>query len=211
MPAAKRNQSFSFPGYSFNDNEATVTFTGIVAVEKALPALASAQTGTLTTRTNNSDGVATLTTGHGIVTGKVDIYWAAGVRYGVDGVVSSNEVTISGGAGDNLPTQSTAVTVVIPTTLNVNFDGDEVEIIGLFYRNTSDSGAKAHIALTDAGTAVIKEADLVPVESHGGLANTWNIEGGDANPFTGNRITAGTASHDSTTAGIVYICAGITS
>lgn len=211
MPAAKRNQSFSFPGYSFTDNEATVTFTGIVAVEKALPALVAAQTGTLTTRSDDNTGEATLSTGHGIVNGKVDVYWAAGVRYGMDATVATNVIAIDGGAGDVLPTQSTACTVVIPTVLNVNFDGDELEIIGLFYRNDGDSGAKAHMSLIDAGAAIIKEVDMVPYASHGGLTNTWNIEGGDTNVFTGNRITNGTASHDSLIAGIVYICAGITS
>ena len=212
--AAQRLKSFSFPGYSFNDQESAVTFAGAVIVEKAIPALVAAQTGTLTTRTNTTDGVCTISTGHGIVTGKVDLYFAAGVRYGVDAVVATNEVTISGGAGDNLPTEDDPVTVVIPTVIEVNFDGDTLEIIGLFYRNSGDATAQAdaaaHLSLIDAGDAIIKEVDLVHETETGGCNNVWNIEAGETNVFTGNRITDGTASHDSTSAGTVYILAGIT-
>jgi hypothetical protein len=211
MPKAQRLKSFSFPGYSFNDQQAAVEFTGIVAVEKEIPALVAAQTGTLTTRTDNDTGVATLTTGHGIVNGKVDVYFASGVRYGMDATVSTNEITIDGGAGDNLPTQSDPITVVIPTVVNVNFDGDELEMIGVFYRNPSDTGAKAHLSLIDAGDAIIEEIDLVHETANGGLDAVWNIEAGDTNVFTGNRITDGTTSHDSTSAGTLYILAGITS
>ena len=209
--AAQRLKSFSFSGYSFGDQEAAVTFEGAVIVEKAIPALVAAQTGTLTTRTNNTDGVCTLDTGHGIVTGKVDVYWATGVRYGVDAVRDVNAITISGGAGDNLPTEDDPVTVVIPTVIEVNFDGDTLEIIGLFYRNPSDTGAKAHLSLIDAGDAIIREQDLVHETATGGCNNIWNIEAGETNVFTGNRITDGTASHDSTSAGTVFILAGITS
>lgn len=208
--SAQENRSFSFPGYSFNNQQAAVAFAGAVIVEKALAALVAAQTGTLTTRTDNDTGVATLTTGHGIVNGKVDVYWATGVRYGMDATVATNAVTVDGGAGDNLPDQDTACTVVIPTAVEVNFDGDTLEIIGIFYRNASDTGAKAHISLTDAGTAIIKEQDLVHETANGGLDAIWNIEAGDTNVFTGNRITAGSASHDSASAGTLYILAGIT-
>ena len=211
MPRAQEIRSFQFPGYSFNDNSAAVEFAGIVAVEKTLAALVAAQTGTLTTRTDDNTGVATLSTGHGIVNGKVDVYWATGVRYGMDATVATNAISIDGGAGDNLPAESTAVTVVIPTAVEVNFDGDTVEIIGIFYRNPSDTGAKAHLTLTDSGPATIKELDLVHETANGGCDNVWNIEAGDTNVFTGNRITAGSASHDSTSAGTLYILAGITS
>jgi hypothetical protein len=211
MPKAQRLKSFSFPGYSFNDQQAAVEFTGIVAVEKPIPALVAAQTGTLSTRTNNTDGVCTLSTGHGIVTGKVDLYFAAGVRYGVDATVSGSDVTISGGAGDNLPTEDDPITVVIPTVVNVKFDGDDAEIVGVFYRNPTDTGAKAHLSLLDSGDAIIEEIDLVHETANGGCNNVWNLEAGDTNVFTGNQITDGTTSHDSTSAGTLYILAGITS
>lgn len=211
MTTAQRIKGFTFDNQSFANNEAQVEFTGTVAVTKPIAALVAAQTGTLTTRTDSDTGVATLSTGHGIVNGKVDVYFAAGVRYGMDATVSTNEITIDGGAGDNLPTEDDPVTVVIPTAVEVNFDGDTLEIIGIFYRNTSDTGAKAHLSLTDAGDAIIKEQDLVHETANGGLDAVWNIEAGDTNVFTGNRITAGSVSHDSTSAATLYILAGITS
>jgi hypothetical protein len=212
MPRAQALRSFSFPGHSLADQAAAVEFTGTVGVEKDLPAVGAAQTGTLTTRTDDNTGVATLSTGHGIVsTDVVDVYWSGGVRYGMVATVSTNAVSLEGGAGDNLPAQSTPVTVVKQTAVEVNFDGDTLKIIGIFYRNTSDTGAKAHLDLQDAGDATIKEVDLVHETANGGCSNIWNIEGGDTNVFSGNRITHGAASHDSASAGKLLILAGINS
>lgn len=209
---AQQIRSFAFPGYSFQDSATAVDFEGAVIVEKALAALVAAQTGTLTTRTDDDTGVATLSTGHGIESADVcDVYWADGVRHGMTATVATNAVSLDGGAGDNLPAEDTAVTVVKQTAIEVNFDGDTLEIIGIFYRNTSDSGAKAHLDLQDAGDATIKEVDLVTEKANGGMSKIWDIENGDTNDFTGNRITHGAASHDSTSAGTLYILAGITS
>jgi len=209
MPTAQSSKIFTFPGYAFSDQAAAVNFVSALAVEKTLAALVAAQTGTLTTRTDDNTGVVTLSTGHGIVNGKVDVYWATGVRYGMDATVATNAVSIDGGAGDVLPTQDDPCTVVIPTAIEVNFDGDDAQIVGIMYRNPSDTGAKAHLSLTDAGAAIIKEADLVHDTEPGGVNNVWDIANGDTNVFTGNRITAGSASHDSTSAGTLYILVGI--
>lgn len=79
--------------------------------------LAPAKSGSLTTRTNNSDGTLTMSTGHGITTGaRLDLYWATGSRRGITvGTVSGNSVPISSGTGDNLPTAATAITAMVPT------------------------------------------------------------------------------------------------
>ena len=212
MPRAQDTRSFSFPGYSFQDAASVVEFTGIVAVEKELPAVAAAKTGSLTTRTDDNTGVATLSTGHGILTNDVvDVYWSGGIRFGMVATVSGNAVSLEGGAGDNLPAQDTACTVVKETAIEVNFDGDTLEIIGIFYRNTSDTGAKAHLDLQDAGDASIEEVDIVHEKANGGLNRIWDIENGDTNVFSGNRITHGAASHDSASAGKLLILAGINS
>jgi hypothetical protein len=212
MPRAQALRSFSFPGYSFADQAAAVEFTGIVSVEKDLAAAGSAQTGSLTTRTDDNTGVATLSTGHGLLTNDVvDVYWSGGIRFGMVATVSGNAVSLEGGAGDNQPAQDTPCTVVKQTAIEVNFDGDTLEIIGIFYRNTADTGAKAHLDLQDAGDASIEEVDLVHEKANGGCSKIWNIEGGDTNVFSGNRITHGAASHDSASAGTLFILAGISS
>lgn len=212
MPRAQHTRTFSFPGYPFQDGAATVDFTGIVAVEKDLVALVAAQTGPLSTRTDDNTGVATLSAGHGIlINDVVDVYWDGGIRFGMVATVSGNAVSLEGGAGDNLPAQDAAVTVVKQTPVEVNFDGDTLKVIGIFYRNTSDTGAKAHLDLQDAGDASIEEVDLVHEKANGGCSKIWNIEGGDTNVFSGNRITHGAASHDSASAGTLFILAGISS
>lgn len=216
MPSAQELRSFQFPGYSFNDQSAAVTFVGMVTVEKTIAALIAAQTGTLSTRTDDDTGEATLLTGHGIETGDiVDIYWSGGRRYGVTvGTVSGTAVPFGAaggeGSGDALPTATTAITVVEQTAVEVNFDGDDAQIIGIFYQNASDTGAKGHLDLQDAGDASIEAVNLVHETANGGLDNIWNISAGDTNAFTGNRITHGAASHDSTSAGKLYILVGIT-
>lgn len=213
MPTAQKAWSFQFPGiraFSSSGGNA-VSFVGAVTVTKTLPALVAAQTGTLATRTDDNTGVATLSTGHGIITGnKVDVYWSGGVRYGMDATVSTNAVTIDGGAGDNLPIATTAVTVVKQTVIEINFDGDDAQIVGIFYDNPSDTGALAHLDLQDSGDATIEEIDLVHNTANGADAAIYDIANGDTNVFTGNRVTQGKASHDSTSAATLYILVGIT-
>jgi len=204
--------SFQFPGYSFaSDGTNNVTHVGSVIIEQAIPAIVAAQTGTLTTRTSDTAGIATLSTGHGIETGDVvDVYFAAGVRYGMTTTVATNAVTLASGAGDVLPLQDAAVTVVVQTAVEVNFDGDDAQIIGVFYRNPSDTGAKASLDLQDAADASIEAIDLVHEKANGADAAIYDIANGDTNVFTGNRITHGAASHDSESAGTLYILVGIT-
>ncbi len=211
MPLAQEIRSFMFPGYSFNAGGLSVSFESALAFTKVLAALAAAQCdGTLGTRTDDDAGVVTLSTGHGIETEDVvDVYWAGGVRYGMTATVSTNDVTVDGGAGDALPTQSTTITaVVVQTDFEINFDGDDAQIIGVFYRNPSDTGAKAHVDLLDSGSATIAELDLVHEAANGGLSHITNIAGGDTNIYTGNRVEAGKVSHDSQTAGTIYILVG---
>jgi len=213
MPSAQHNQSFTFPGYDFNAQESAVTFDSISAYEIPIPAVPAANTGTLSTRTDDNTGVATLVAGHTITTGAVvDVYWSGGVHYGMTAVVAANDVTIDLGAGDNLPIATTAITVVEQTEINpLNLDGDNAQIVALLYRNASDAAANAHLDLQDSGSSSIKEQDLVVETANGGLDAITNIAGGDTNGYTGNPITKGFASHDSASAGTLYVLAGIDS
>jgi hypothetical protein len=214
MPQSQEQRSFSFPGYAFNEQSPAVSFESTLAFTKSLPALVAAQCdGELTTRTDDDTGVVTLATDHGIKTADVvDVYWAGGVRYGMTASVATNEVTVDGGAGDELPlVEATITAVVVQTDWEVNFDGDDAQVIGVFYRNPSDTGAKAHLNLLDAGASSIEELDLVHETANGGLDHITNISGGDTNVYTGNRITAGKVSHDSQSAGTAYLLVGIVS
>jgi hypothetical protein len=214
MPTAQESHSFSFANglYSFNRGAAAVVFDTIIAHEIDLTAILAAQTGTLTTRTDNDTGVATLSTGHGLLTGDIcDVYWAAGMRYGMDATVSTNAVTLDGGGGDNLPDQDTAVTVVKQQVHNTPLDGDEADIVAVIYSNALAPTAKAHVDFQDSGNATIEEIDLVHYAANGGLDNICDISAGDTNIYTGNPITHVHASHNSTSAGKLYILAGVES
>ena len=81
--------------------------------------LTPAKVGSLTTRTDDNTGVATMVAGHGFITGNVvDVFWSGGMRYGMTATVATNAVTVDGGAGDALPIATTALTVSKPLTLD---------------------------------------------------------------------------------------------
>lgn len=214
MPSSPQlSQSFVFPGYSFNSGETAVTITATITKEAAIPANPAVNAGTLTTRTDNDTGVATLNVSHTIVTSGalVDVYWTGGVRYGMTATKSGAEVTIDGGSGDNLPTQSTAVILCAQTEFEMNFDGDNALVIGVIYSNPSDTGALGSVDFQDTSSGSVEQVDLVHYTANGGVkkgTNVWNISGGDTNVFSGNRITKFFASHDSTSAGTLYVLVG---
>lgn len=103
------------------------------AQESVNESIAAAKTGQLTTRTNNSDGTLTMSGGHGITDADVlDLYWSGGRRYNVVvGTVATNSVPISGGSGDNLPTNLTNITAQVQNVLNVDFPGDDIVQLAL--------------------------------------------------------------------------------
>ena len=74
------------------------------------------QEGTLTTRTNDSDGTLTMSSGsHGVVEDtSFDLHWDGGRRRHVKaGEVNITEIPITGGVGSPLPTISTTISVTV--------------------------------------------------------------------------------------------------
>jgi hypothetical protein len=136
-----------------------------------------------------------LTAGHGYSTGKADIFWLGGMRYDVDMVVSTNAVTLSGGAGDNYP-ESADVTVVIctPQQINTAIDGDKVQLLCI------NSTVRASVYFEDATGDSIKQIELTADQPH-----TYAISSGEASPLTGDPITVCYASNGTTTAGVLTI------
>jgi hypothetical protein len=65
------------------------------------PTLAAAKGGTLTTRTSDTAGTLTMSSGHGITDGQViDIYWSTGqVTSATVGTVATNSVPFTGATG----------------------------------------------------------------------------------------------------------------
>ncbi len=164
-----------------------------IELEVTLPA---GKAGTLTTRTDDNTGVVTVSSGHGITTSDtVDVYWDGGRRYGVDVTAQdSTTISIDLGAGDNLPTTSTAVVIVKQVAFNLALDGDNAKIVGVSYEVAGGSGYGCRVTLFDSADDTIAGLDLDANEP-----NIVDIEGGQTNPYTGDPITDGVASNGSST------------
>ncbi len=144
------------------------------------PSVAAGKAGSLTTRTDNDTGVATLGAGHGLLTAdKVDVFWTGGRRYNMSATVAGNEVTVDGGAGDNLPAEDTAVVLCKQVVVNAAFDPDDtVALLITATRRTS-------IVLVDAADAALLALDLAA-----GECCLWWEGSGLTCPIAGNPVAA---------------------
>lgn len=124
-----RSGTVTIAGFTFQTNKSTTAGTGGV---ENVATLAAAKIGTLSTRTNGTDGTLTMNSGHGITTGaRLDIYSASGVHYAATvGTVSVNSVPFTGAAGDALPTQGSAITAMVPTAVTCSVTGANAVAVG---------------------------------------------------------------------------------
>ena len=155
----------------------TRTAVGQIGHEVSLPA---ADAGSLTTRTNDTDGELTMDSGeHGISSSdKIDIYWDGGVAYEATvGTVSGTAVPFTGAHGDVLPTQDTDVAADVLVPLDTDFDGDLLEMIAMA------STKRGHYLFDDSGTAELAAGELTANEPW-----TWVADTGVSNPLTGNPV-----------------------
>jgi len=191
MPNVRERRTITFEGDSFatDDTIPSGQDTGMDGV--LLPA---AKTGVLTTRTDDDEGVITLTAGHGFSTGTYDIYWLNGCRYGVTLTISTNAATISGstGDGDVLPAADTAVTVAAPQSETFSVPA---------------SGAQTILVYAPAGKLRVSFRTSVPalvftVNHKGTEPKTyfWGAANGGASPLGSNAIATVFVSNGSTTA-----------
>lgn len=155
--------------------------------------IAVAHTGSLTTRTNNTDGTITMDPGHGLTTGRIDIYWSGGSRRGVSGTVTVDAVAITGGVGDNLPTQGTAVRVAAPHVEDLVFTGDNA-VTALVWATLAAADYPGWVVFTTAANAEVVAYQLtgsIPVWS-------WDLNTNTVNPFAGQSVTKVYFSHGNT-------------
>lgn len=152
----------------------------------------AAKTGSLTTRTNNTDGTLTMDPGHGIITGQVvDIYWVGGSRVGVVvGTVSVNSVPISGGSGDNLPAQSTAINVGIRQTEVGSVVGNNA-VAMLAFAALLTGDYYGYVSFLTAGDVQIAAYKLSPDRPNW----DWDNQGDASNPFSGQTVAKVLFSH----------------
>jgi len=199
MGTVTHGQSISGGGITIQPLPIQRTNSGTIALEDTLN---TAKAGTLSTRTDNNTGTLTLESGHGITDGQIiDVYWSGGVQRTVTvGTVSGTSVPIDGGIGDNLPTAATEITACVQKAINLAIDGDNADIVAVILE-TNDKSLRttANVQFLDAAADVIAEIDLVA-----NVPQVWDIEGGSANPFTGDPITNLKASQANSTTTETY-------
>jgi hypothetical protein len=180
MPTVTQNLNTSIGGISF-PSVISRTGTAVFAAEvsKPLATLAIAPAvAQLTTRTDDDTGVITCQAGHGIISADViDVYWDGGIRYGMVATVATNAVSVEGGAGDNLPTNLTSVYVCKQTQINVDVDGDDLEVLAVL------SNVRGHVVFAKNDDTEISAAELVAGEAYIFTSDTLA-----ANNLTGDPI-----------------------
>lgn len=199
MGTVTHGQSISGGGITIQPLPITRTNSGVIALEDTLDA---AKSGQLTTRTDDNTGTLTMSSGHGLTDGQIiDIYWSGGVQRSVTvGTVVTNSVPIDGGIGDNLPTNMTNITAVVQKSINLAIDGDNTDFISVCLETVDKTIRTAgNVQFRDSANDVIAEIDLVT-----NVPQVWDIEGGSANPFTGDPITNLKASQANTTSTETY-------
>lgn len=173
----------------------TVTGDGEVMVSPSAGIL-GAKPGELTTRTDNDTGVVTAEAGHGIETSDlVDVYWTGGARYGMTATVATNEITLDGGDGDNLPSLNEDVTLKVPETEAFVIEGDDCTAIAVY------SDVAGRVRFSDSGGVEYT------VTIAAGATDIWLDGSGVTNPIAGDSIIEVSFSHGSTSAQIMTAAA----
>lgn len=182
------NRSYKFGDLSFTANAAP---SSPLATPWSVD-VAPAKAGTLATRTNGTDGSLTMANGHGITTGaRLDIYWAGGSCYGATvGSVSGNTVPFTGAAGDALPSASTAITAMVPTSEPVTLTGNNAVAIG------ANCPAGGRVVFAASNNSAIY---AVPERSATNPSYVWVSTDGGTNPLAGGSVAKVFLSHGSTT------------
>lgn len=133
--------------------------------------------GTLTTRTDDDTGVATVS-GHDIVSAEVvDVFWTGGVRYGMTATVAGDAITVDGGNGDVLPAQATAVVVTKTVVVDLDFDGDDLVVFGM------TASKRTHVEFLTAADANIYGQELPEAGDW-----AWASGTGATNPLAGATV-----------------------
>lgn len=194
----KCNQTLSLPGVSISTTIDRSASGGVPPQDVAVPA---AKAGTLSTRTDNTDGELTMTdTDHGIETGdKITIFWADGIAYQATvGTVVGKAVPFTGAKGDNLPAKDTAITAGVIVVLDVDFDGDKLKMFAAM------SNRRGHVVFEDSGDAVLSAAELVANEPY------FYIDGVTAtNPLAGNPVDEVHVANGDATAAASFKMGGV--
>lgn len=171
------------------------TGDGQASVEVALPA---GKTVTNWVKTDANTAACDLPAGHGYSNGNFDVYWTSGgvnyIRRNVPGTISTNALSLDGGAGEDFPASATSGVVVCrQVAFNIAIDGDNSKLIAVAGEIAATSTSRLHVSLYDSADDEITNLNLTANEP-----SVTDIEGGASNPYTGDPITDGVASNGDT-------------
>ena len=151
--------------------------------------------GTLTTRTDDDTGVATLESGHGLQNGDyVTVFWSGGSRGYMAAAVAGDAITVDLGDGDVLPPQDTVVVVTKGVQVTSDFDGDDMQLI------VAKCDRRAFVGF------IVATVIAYPLELPAGEPWVWAADQVIANPLTGGPVHAFyVANSSATTAGMLLL------
>jgi len=175
-------------GETAQDNK-TITVDNIINASESIVAGDAGTAG--------ESGVMTLASGHGITSADtVAVIWSSGFRYGCTvSSYDSTSVTLTGGAGDTLPT-SGAVVVSVQQEIDLAFSGTQMKALSI--------GADIGIIATLEDSGGVKLAKQIT----SGEAYQWNESNGEVNPVTGDDIVKAHIYAQSTIEGTAKIIVG---
>jgi hypothetical protein len=172
----------------------TADNAGLYGGASAPITLAAGQAASAWVKTDADTAACSLTAGHGYTTGVADVYWTAGRRYGVTMTVSTDDLTLDGGTGDDFP-ESAAEDVIVTQQqqVNVTIDGDLAALVGV------TATVRGHVDFQDSAGNSICPIDLV--------ADTPDLWDSDMSttPYTGAIITKAMVSNGTAAAGTLEI------
>lgn len=206
MPSGTHSETLQVSGTVFTRTKNLTADNASAYGDATSPiTLAAGKTVTSWVKTDADTAACDLPSGHGYTDGKFDVYSSAGVlyRYGVDGTIATNALTLDGGTApaysSGFPdTATSGVIVCKQQQVNVGIDGDNASLVGFW------ADAICHVDCQDVSSNSIRAFSMAAEE-----ADCWDSESGidpdtgeiGVNPYTGNPITKVLISNGTTTAG----------
>lgn len=179
MGAGSHSESMTLGGRSLNRVISTTADNDTLLGGTASPIsliLPSAVSSWVKTDANTAAG--NVAAGSNVATGKVDVYWDGGLRYGVDCTRTVNALALDGGTGTDFPASAdTTVVVANQQQVNVTIDGDLAALVGFL------ATVPAHADCQDTSSNSIRAFSLAANEP-----DIWDSSK-STNLYTGAVIT----------------------
>lgn len=189
MPTVTVNKGTSGVGQPITGSDKLRTPVGLT-MEIPVP---KGRAGVLTTRTDGTTGVVTLSAGHGYTSGFFVLFSSAGRQYDCQVTIVGNAATITGSRGDGLPEQGAQVVMTSPVTFIFPFASDSLEFLAIHPILASD----AEGILVAVSTSDSEGENIVDILPESGRLDTYFSHNGDVMPWTGQGIHNWSLAHGS--------------